>query len=47
MAFDTTSYIIGRKKGIVMGTGVIILDGETDLIFTDEDSDGNIVIEEG
>ena len=39
--FDLFSYILGKKKG----AGEVELTG-TDYTFTDENSDGNIVIEE-
>ena len=42
---DTISYALGRVNGVKQGTGVVVL--ETDAYtFTDENSDGNIVIEE-
>lgn len=40
--FDLFSYILGKKKG----TGNIVLTEGTDYTFKDENSDGNIEIEE-
>ena len=42
---DIVSYIIGHTKGKSDGEGTVVLDG-TEYTFTDENNDGNIVIEE-
>ncbi len=42
---DIVSYAMGKKKGVEEGTGVVVLDTDA-YTFTDQNSDGNIVIEE-
>lgn len=42
---DIVSYVIGLSKGKKEGASEVIIEG-TDYTFTDENNDGNIVIEE-
>ena len=39
----TTWYLMGKTKGVKEGTHKVVLEG-TDYTFTDENTDGNIVI---
>lgn len=40
---DVISYLMGKRKGVDEGTGRTVIDG--DCTFSDDNSDGNIVIE--
>ena len=44
--FDVVSYIIGLVKGKEEGTGSIVLE-DGDYVFTDSNSDGNVVMTKG